>query len=152
MLGDDYLLWRISEGGAEAPFNSAMPAWKETLDEDARWDVINYIRALGSGKVTPQHRMGGERFDPAAENEQRSEMLAQAVEQGVITQEEADIFNEVHGAMDELRANQKPASGTMEERERSMVTELVNAGTISQEQANVFSEVHDKLLEAGLMQ
>lgn len=28
------------------PFNSAMPAWKETLDEGERWDVINYIRSL----------------------------------------------------------------------------------------------------------
>ena len=46
MLGDDYLFWRISEGGAMEPFNSAMPAWKEALDEQERWDVINYIRAL----------------------------------------------------------------------------------------------------------
>ncbi|MGB0386292.1 MAG: c-type cytochrome [Ardenticatenaceae bacterium] len=152
MLGDDYLLWRISEGGAESPFNSAMPSWKATLDEEARWDAINYIRALGSGEVTPEHRMGGATFDPAAENEQRSEMLAQAVSQGVITQEEADIFNEVHGAMDFLRANQKSTSGTMEEREASMVAELVTAGTITQEQADIFGEVHDKLLEAGLMQ
>ena len=152
MLGDDYLLWRISEGGAEEPFSSAMPAWKDTLDKDARWDVINYIRALGSGEVTPQHRMGGETFDPAAENEQRREMLNKAVEQGVITQEEADIFDEVHGAMDELRGNQESMSGTMEERESGMITELVNTGTISQEQADVFNEVHDELLEAGLMQ
>lgn len=46
MLGDDYLFWRISEGGSMEPFNSAMPAWKETLDEGERWDVINYIRSL----------------------------------------------------------------------------------------------------------
>ena len=152
MLGDDYLLWRISEGGAEAPFNSAMPSWKATLDEEARWDVINYIRALGSGEVTPEHRMGGATFDPAAELEQRSEMLAQAVEQGVVTQEEADAFNEVHGAMDERMGDEKPASGTMDEREASMVGELVTAGKISQEQADIFNEVHDKLIKAGLMQ
>jgi hypothetical protein len=30
---DDYLFWRISEGGAMEPFNSAIPAWKETPDE-----------------------------------------------------------------------------------------------------------------------
>lgn len=46
MLGDDYLFWRISEGGSMEPFNSAMPAWKETLAEEERWDVINYIRSL----------------------------------------------------------------------------------------------------------
>lgn len=152
MLGDDYLLWRISEGGAEDPFNSAMPSWKATLDEEARWDVINYIRALGSGEVTPEHRMGGATFDPAVELEQRSEMLAQAVEQGVITQEEADTFNEVHGEMDEHRSDERPASGTMDEREASMVGELVTTGKISQEQADLFNEVHDKLIKAGLMQ
>ena len=48
MLGDSYLFWRISEGGAMKPFNSTMPSWKATLDEQARWDVINYIRAMGS--------------------------------------------------------------------------------------------------------
>ena len=25
--------------------NSAMPAWKDTLTEEQRWDVINYVRA-----------------------------------------------------------------------------------------------------------
>jgi hypothetical protein len=34
MMGDDHLFWRISEGGV--PFNTAMPAWKDTLDEQAR--------------------------------------------------------------------------------------------------------------------
>lgn len=62
MLGDDYLFWRISEGGAMEPFNSAMIAWKDSLDENARWDVINYIRALGSGQVEPGQNMGGCRF------------------------------------------------------------------------------------------
>lgn len=152
MLGDDYLLWRISEGGALAPFNSAMPSWKATLDEEARWDAINYIRALGSGEVMPEHRMGGAAFDPAEELKQRSEMLAQAVEQGVITQEEADTFNEVHGAMDEQMAEQMPASGTMDERKASMMANLVSAGKITQEQADAFSDIHERLIEAGLMQ
>jgi mono/diheme cytochrome c family protein len=40
MMGDDYLYWRISEGGA--PFDTAMPAWSGTLDENARWDVKRY--------------------------------------------------------------------------------------------------------------
>lgn len=47
MLSDDYLFYRISEGGNVAPFNSAMPAWKEILTETERWDVINYTRSLG---------------------------------------------------------------------------------------------------------
>jgi len=44
--GDGYLFWRVSEGGAAAPFNtmnSAMPAFKNTLNEDQRWDVLAYI-------------------------------------------------------------------------------------------------------------
>jgi mono/diheme cytochrome c family protein len=41
---DDYLFWRISEGGV--PFNTSMPPWK-SLDEQSRWDLINYIRSLG---------------------------------------------------------------------------------------------------------
>jgi mono/diheme cytochrome c family protein len=46
-IKDDYLLWRISEGGAFAPFNSAMPAWKASLTEDQIWQVIAYLHTLG---------------------------------------------------------------------------------------------------------
>ena len=46
MSGDDYLFWRISEGGV--PFETAMPVFK-ALEEQDRWDVIDYIRALGKG-------------------------------------------------------------------------------------------------------
>jgi len=59
MMGDDYLFYRISEGGAFEPFNSSMIAWKSVLDEESRWDVISYVRALGSGQVMPGQRMGG---------------------------------------------------------------------------------------------
>jgi mono/diheme cytochrome c family protein len=43
MTADDYLFWRLSEGGV--PFNTSMPPWK-VLDEQARWDLVNYIRTL----------------------------------------------------------------------------------------------------------
>lgn len=43
---DAYLYWRISEGGNMEPFNSAMPAWKGTLSENERWQVILYLRSL----------------------------------------------------------------------------------------------------------
>lgn len=46
-LSDGYLFWRVSEGGAMAPFNSGMPAWKATLSEEQRWQVISYLRLLG---------------------------------------------------------------------------------------------------------
>ena len=48
MLGDDYLFWRVSEGGTMDPFNSAMPTWSNTLSEEERWAVITYIQSLGA--------------------------------------------------------------------------------------------------------
>jgi mono/diheme cytochrome c family protein len=30
-----------------APFNSAMPAWKATMAEEQRWQVITYLRTFG---------------------------------------------------------------------------------------------------------
>lgn len=104
MMSDSYLFWRISEGGAMDPFNSAMPAWKGALDEQARWDVINYIRALGSGTVTPRQGMGGAAFDPTAQATRQADMLATAVAQGVLTQAEADVFTQVHAAVEALQA------------------------------------------------
>ncbi len=45
-LSDGYLFWRISVGGAIAPFYSAMPAWRGLLSEDHIWKVITYLRTL----------------------------------------------------------------------------------------------------------
>ncbi len=47
-LSDAYLFWRISEGGILEPFNSLMPAWKSLLSEQQIWQVITYLRTLGS--------------------------------------------------------------------------------------------------------
>lgn len=44
--GDDHLFWRINEGGAVAPFNSSMPAFKGVLSEDQIWQTIAFIRTL----------------------------------------------------------------------------------------------------------
>jgi mono/diheme cytochrome c family protein len=43
---DDYLYWRIAEGGPMEPFKSSMPAWKGILSEEQIWQVIAYIRSL----------------------------------------------------------------------------------------------------------
>lgn len=45
---DAYLYWRISEGGLMEPFNSLMPAWRGLLDEDQIWQIITYVRTMGS--------------------------------------------------------------------------------------------------------
>jgi mono/diheme cytochrome c family protein len=153
MLGDDLLFWRISEGGAEAPFNSAMLAWKDSIDEEGRWDLVNYMRALGQGDVEPRHSVGGEPFDPATERAQRAEMLAQGVEQEVITQAEADLFGEVHTAMDDQTASgDRPRVGGMNQMRLALLAELVGMGTITQEQADHFEDIHQRLVDAGLMQ
>jgi mono/diheme cytochrome c family protein len=153
MLGDDYLFWRVSEGGGMEPFNSAMIAWKSGLDEEARWDVINYVRALGSGQVTPGQQMGGAMFDPALEAARQAEMLAEAVAQEVITQEEADLFTAVHSELDAVMAGQRgQMQGGMADMQAEMLAELVANGRITQAQSDQFNNIHDRLLEAGLMQ
>lgn len=45
-IGDDYMFWRVSEGGAFPPFKSGMMPFKGTLSEEERWQVIAYIRTL----------------------------------------------------------------------------------------------------------
>lgn len=153
MMGDDYLFWRITEGGAAAPFSSAMPAWGPSVEEQGRWDLINYIRALGQGTVTPGSMMGGATYDPAAELAQREEMMVQGIDQGVISQEEADVFMEVHAAIDDLIASgDVSVAGNMDASRLTFLAELVSRGTISQAQADSFEDIHARLLEAGLMQ
>ena len=48
-LSDNYLFWRISEGGSTPPFVSAMPAWKDALSEEERWQLVAYLRSLAVG-------------------------------------------------------------------------------------------------------
>lgn len=46
MARDGYLFWAISEGGMR--FDTAMPAFSEVLDEPSRWQLVHYLRTLGS--------------------------------------------------------------------------------------------------------
>ncbi len=154
MLGDDYLYWRISEGGAMEPFNSAMVAWKGVLDEQARWDVINYVQALGSGRVTLGQNIGGAAYDPAVEAANQEELLKQALEQGLITQEEATTFAEFHERVDSqmLQMRGEGVGGSMDELMDEVVSSLVAAGDMTQEQADTFLYVHERLVQVDLMQ
>lgn len=154
MLGDDYLFWRVSEGGSHDPFSSAMPRWQDVLEDTDRWDVINYIRALGSGQVMPgSGPRSGETFDPAVEAERHAQMAAKGVTQAVLSQEEADMFVSVHAELDRLMAEEMPTmTGGMESMQQDMLAQLVAEGTITQRESAIFTEAHDKLLAAGLMQ
>ncbi len=153
MLGDDYLFWRITAGGQGDPFNSAMPAWGSALDEQARWDLINYIRALGSGTAPDMGgMMGGSTYNPAAEATRQADMLAQAVEQGVLTQAEADLFAKIHTELEANMTRGMQMRGNMGQMQTVLLAQLVDLGTITQAQADQFNDIHTRLLEAGLMQ
>jgi mono/diheme cytochrome c family protein len=137
MMADDYLFWRVSEGGT--PFNTSMPPWK-SLDEQARWDMINYMRALGKETVQPSVR--------------QAEMLADAVEQGVITQAEADLFNTVHNAVEQFRVEHPELLSNTQsttEREAVILAALLKEQVITQRQAEDFTDIHDRLGASGLM-
>ena len=99
--------------------------------------------------------MGGGAFDPEQQATQQAEMLAAAVEQGVITSEEAAIFEQAHALVD-ARMIERQGSGTggtmMDEMLEEVLDELVTSGTLTRDQADIFLSVHTRLGEAGLMQ
>ncbi len=41
---DDYLMWAISAGGGA--YGTGMPAFKDSLPEDARWKIVRYLQTL----------------------------------------------------------------------------------------------------------
>jgi mono/diheme cytochrome c family protein len=41
---DGYLMWAISDGGAA--MGSAMPAFKNTLSETDRWQIVRFLETL----------------------------------------------------------------------------------------------------------
>ena len=45
---EDYLFWRISEGGSVAPFCTAMPGFAKLFTEQARWELVAYVLDLAS--------------------------------------------------------------------------------------------------------
>ncbi len=154
MLGDSYLFWRISEGGAQ--FNTAMIPYKSILSEQDIWDVINYTRALGSGQVQPRKNMGGQVMNPEAEAQMHADMLTAGVDQDVITRAEADLFAEVHDKLDAYKTahmdDLRSFMGNPEEMQKAMLDALVKAGEITQDQADAFTDIHDRLMKSGIMQ
>lgn len=150
MLSDAHLFWRITEGGAA--FGTGMLPFGEILSEDERWDVINYVRALGRGQVQPGTMMGGEPFDQNAELAQRAEMLATAIEQGVIDEEEGKVFDQVHTAMDAFLHGEGDRGSIQGAGLAGILEAMIGEGLVTSEQAEVFQAVHEKLVSAGLME
>jgi mono/diheme cytochrome c family protein len=58
-LGDDYLYWRLSEGGLQTPFLSAMPSFKNMLSDEERWQIIAYIRNIEKEEPPEDILVGG---------------------------------------------------------------------------------------------
>jgi cytochrome c553 len=48
-LRDDYLFFRLQEGGAFVPYNSTMLPFADVLSEDDTWRVIAYVQSLAHG-------------------------------------------------------------------------------------------------------
>ncbi|MBI4615376.1 MAG: c-type cytochrome [Planctomycetes bacterium] len=48
-MKDDFLFWRVAEGGNFEPFHSKMPAWKDKLTEEERWKALAFVRTLANG-------------------------------------------------------------------------------------------------------
>jgi len=139
MLADDLLFYRISEGGV--PFQTAMPAWKGVLTEEQIWDVLAYVRALGTGNAAQISQM---------RTQQQDAMLADALGQGAITPAQADIFRTVHNAMEDYMASNS-MRGDMTERENAALTAIVESGNVTQEQVDQFQVVHAILASGGFM-
>lgn len=61
-LGDEYLFWRLSEGGLEPPFLSGMPAFKAMLSETERWQIVAYLRSIEAIEPVAAMKVGGVDF------------------------------------------------------------------------------------------
>jgi len=139
MLADDLLFYRVSEGGV--PFQTAMPAWKGVLTEEQIWDVLAYVRTLGTGNSEQINQM---------RTQQQDAMLAEALGQDAITQEQADTFRTVHTALEDYMSSNS-MQGDMTERENAAMAALVESGQVTQEQVDEFQVVHAILASGGFM-
>ena len=43
---EDYLFWRIAEGGQGDPISSSMPSFSAVLDANEIWQVITYLQQI----------------------------------------------------------------------------------------------------------
>ncbi len=153
MMSDAYFFWRISEGGAAA--GTGMLSFKDKLGEEEIWDIINYLRALGQGEAMPSESgMGGEMYDPEFERKHHEEMLAEAIEEELIDQVQADNFMLVHDALDQYMEDNdlRPGTESVDEMQPEIFVTLVEAGTLAQEQVDSFNAVHQLLIDEGFMQ
>jgi mono/diheme cytochrome c family protein len=131
------------DGPAAAALDPTPPAWKATLDEETRWDLVSYMRNMdaATGAAAAQERT------------QRGEMLVAAQDQGIISAAEAELFERIHSRLDESVTDaRRNFTGSMEEVQAAVLQELVDSGLVTTEDADAFNAIHDRLLEAGVME
>ncbi len=143
MLSDGYLYWRISEGGHS--FGTAMPAWNESLSEQARWDLINYVRSL-EGDMGQGMGMGHGQGMGGQMMQRQGQMLAAAVAAGLISQDDADFFQQIQQALLDKYANGRPGQGRLVEQAVAS-GQAVADGVISQADADRYTAIHDQLMQ-----
>jgi mono/diheme cytochrome c family protein len=151
MLSDSYLFWRISEGGVD--FETGMPAYQDLLDEKSRWDVINYIRSLGSQTVISGTGMLDRERVSEEQVQIREQMLNEAINLGVISQNEADTFARVHLEIDKFLTEYPDIlqGKGMDAMLEVVLSEMVIQNLISEIEADGFFAAHEKIESAGLM-
>jgi mono/diheme cytochrome c family protein len=155
MLGDGYLYWRISEGGHD--FATAMPAWDESLSEQARWDLINFVRNLGSdtgmagmghgqgmGGMGRGQGMGGQMM------ERQGQMLNAAVAAGLLSEDDAAFFQRTQQLLLDKYGGGQPGQGRLVEQAVSS-GQAVADGVISQADADRYTAIHDKMMQVESM-
>lgn len=64
-LQESFLFWRIAKGGpgmppAGLPWDSAMPAWENFLDQEEMWDVVLYLYDFTNRRPRARHETVGE--------------------------------------------------------------------------------------------
>lgn len=157
MLGDGYLYWRISEGGHD--FATAMPAWHDALSEQARWDVINYVRSLGAttAGVGQGHGMGlgqgmgrGQGMGQGQMFQRQAQMLDAAIAAGLISQEDADFFQQIQQTLRDRYADGRQGQGMVIE-QAIISGQAVADGVISQEDADRYTVIHDQMMQVESM-
>jgi mono/diheme cytochrome c family protein len=148
-MGDDYLFWRISEGGTH--FGTGMPVWKAALSDAERWDVIHYMRDLANASAAEGTGSNAQ----AAMDRMHDAMLEAAQTRGLITSEEAALFRRVHPFVDRFNADEATMmAATVAEkkaRQRDFAALAIGEGLISQADADAFTRIHDILIDAGIM-
>ncbi len=139
-LSDGYLYWRIAEGGLA--FGTSMPSFGTALTEQDIWDIINFLRTMEAAE------------DPQAA-QRLQEALQQAVEQGVITQEEADLFLQVHDLIEAYRQAHWEELRGQGSQQGSMIDlilqGLVDSGQIDEATAQRFRDVLQRLQDAQML-